>query len=422
MAHTMDRTLAEVRRDLHRHPESGWREFRTTALIAEELDKRGFNTHLGADAVNTDSRMGVPPEAEIEGAIERASTEGADDEYLDRMDGITGLVAVKMYGDGTGPVVGLRIDMDALDRSEAQDDEHRPAREGFASIHPDEMHACGHDGHTTIGLGTARRLDDGDEFDGTIKLFFQPAEEGSRGGKSMSETDHLRDVDHLLAVHLGLNLDTGTVIAARERPLSNARVDVIYEGAPAHAGKHPEQGRNSLQALSTAIQNLYAIPRHSDGGTRINVGMVHSDNAQNTISERATMRFEVRGNTPELTEYMLDSAERIVDAAAEMHDVGVSTSMWGRAISYEADDSMVQLLTDVARDTDGVENVIERQEAGGSEDASYLISRVQDYGGTATYVGIGASNPAGHHTAYFDIDEDALELGVDVVTNAIQRL
>lgn len=422
MVRTMGQTLAEVRRDLHRHPESGWREFRTTALIAEELDERGFETHLGSDAVNTADRMGVPPEAEIEAAVERASSEGAPGEYLDRMAGVTGLVAAKTYGDGTGPVVGLRVDMDALDRSEAQDDEHRPAREGFASVHPDEMHACGHDGHTAIGLGTARRLDDDDGFDGSIKLFFQPAEEGSRGGKSMSETDHLSDVDHLLAVHLGLNLDTGTVVAARERPLSNARVDVTYEGAPAHAGKRPERGRNSLQALSTAIQNLYAIPRHSDGSTRINVGRVQSNNAQNTISERATMRFEVRGNTAELNEYMIECAERIVDAAAEMHGVDISTSMWGRSISFESDDSMVQLLTDVARDTADVEKVIERQEAGGSEDASYLISRVQDNGGTATYVGIGASNPAGHHTAYFDIDEDAIELGVDVVTNAIRRL
>jgi aminobenzoyl-glutamate utilization protein A len=420
MARTTDLTLSELRRDLHEHAETGWTEFRTTALVAEELDERGFTLHLGPDAVNPESRMGVPPDDEVAAAVDRARSEGAPEAYLDRMDGITGLVAVKEYGDG--PVVGLRIDMDALDRTEARDDDHRPAREGFASVHPNEMHACGHDGHTTIGVGVARTLDEEGGFDGTLKLFFQPAEEGSRGGKPMSETDHLADVDHFLAVHLGLDLETGTVIAGRERPLCNARLGVTFEGEPAHAGSHPEQGRNSLQALATAIANLYAIPRHADGSTRVNVGMVRSDNGQNVISEEASMRLELRGETGAVNEYMLDRAERIVESAAEMHDVACSVDPWGKSITFEPDESMVRLVSRTAAETDGVTDVIDRQESGGSEDASYLISRVQAEGGEATYVGVGASNPAGHHTAYFDIDEDALELGVDVVVNAFRAL
>jgi aminobenzoyl-glutamate utilization protein A len=151
-------SLVAIRRDLHERPEAGWTEFRTTALVAAELDRLGFDLHLGADAVEPDARLGVPPEDELAAAEARAREAGAPESYLDRMDGITGLVAVKRYGDG--PTVGVRVDMDALERQEAMDDDHRPAREGFASAHPGEMHACAHDGHTAIGVGIARELAD----------------------------------------------------------------------------------------------------------------------------------------------------------------------------------------------------------------------------------------------------------------------
>ncbi|WP_458209253.1 amidohydrolase [Haladaptatus sp. NG-SE-30] len=422
MSESTKPSLVELRRDLHAHPESGWKEFRTTAIVAEELDDGDFTLHLGTDAVAGNERLGVPPEDEVRTAIERARREGAPETYLDRMDGITGLVAEKTYGDGTGPVVGVRVDMDALERTEAQDDDHRPAREGFASTHPNEMHACGHDGHTAIGVGVARELDEHGGFDGTVKLFFQPAEEGGRGGLPMSETALLDDVDHFVAIHLGLGFETGTVVAAYDRPLSNAKLDVTFEGEPSHAGGAPEEGRNALQAATTAIQNCYAIPRHSDGVTRINVGQVHSPNPQNIIPEHVAMRVEVRGGSAELNEYMLDRARQIVSAAADMHDVSVETGLYGKTTTFTADDDITAVVADAARDVDGVSEVVERDEIGGSEDASYLIRRVQENGGEATYVGIGASNPYGHHTARFDIEEESLDIGVGVVAETIRRL
>jgi len=422
MAQTSGQTLTELRRDLHARPEAGWKEFRTTALVAEELDELGYEVHLGEAAVAADARLGVPADDEIEAAMERAREEGAPEAYLDRTGGITGLVAERTFGDGTGPAVGVRIDIDALERAEATDDDHRPAREGFASTHPEEMHACGHDGHTAIGVGIAREFAENGGFDGTLKLFFQPAEEGGRGGKPMSETDHLADLDYLLALHLGLGLETGTVVASYERPLANAKLDVVFEGEPAHAGGSPNEGRNALQAAATAVQNLYAIPRHEEGATRINVGRVHSPNAQNVIAERAEMRVEVRGRTADLNEYMLGKAERVLDAAAEMHDVDVSTSLYGKTTTFAADDEVVEAVMDAAPDAPGVEEVRERKDFGGSEDASYLIRRVQEEGGRATYLGIGASNPAGHHTAYFDIEEESLDIGVGVVAETVRRL
>ncbi|KAB1187492.1 MULTISPECIES: amidohydrolase [Haloferax] len=422
MAYASSLSLRELRRDIHAHPESGWKEFRTTALIAAALDDRGFTLHLGDDAVVREERLGVPSDDVVEAAIDRAREEGAPEAYLDQMDGVTGLVAEKTFGDESGPTVGVRVDMDALERSESTDEAHRPAEMGFGSTHPSEMHACGHDGHTAIGLGIARELDDSGGFDGTLKLFFQPAEEGGRGGKPMSGTTHLDDIEYFMALHLGLGNPTGTVIGAYENPLSNAKLDVTFEGEPSHAGNAPNEGRNALQAAATAIQNLYAIPRHADGATRINVGKVESANPQNIVAEEARMRVEVRGSSAELNEYMLEKARRVLTHAAGMHDVSFETSLYGKTTTFSADDEMVDTVADVATSLDTVSEVVPRMDIGGSEDASYLIQQVQENGGNATYVGIGASNEFGHHTARFDIDEDALAIGVDVVSQTIRAL
>jgi len=236
-------SLTEIRRDLHRHPESGWKEFWTTAVLAEELDERGFKLYFGSEAVDETSRLGVPPANEISAARKRARKGGAPSRYLDRMGDITGLIAVKQYG-SAGPTAGVRIDIDALDIQEASDDDHRPARLGFASEYPNTMHACGHDGHATIGLGLAREIDDRGGFDGTLKLFFQPAEEGGRGGKSMSRSGHLKDVEYFFALHLGLGNETGTVIAGYDHPQPNAKIDVTFSG---------ESIRSSLVAIKSKL-------------------------------------------------------------------------------------------------------------------------------------------------------------------------
>ncbi len=414
-------SLKEVRRDLHRHPESGWKEFRTTALLAEELDERGFNLFFGSDAVEETARLGVPPADEISAAQKRARGDGAPERYLDRMDDVTGLVAEKQYG-STGPTVGVRIDIDALDIQEAADDDHRPARLEFASEYPNTMHACGHDGHATIGLGLAREIDNEGEFGGTLKLFFQPAEEGGRGGKSMSQSEHLDDVEYLLALHLGLDNETGTIIAGYEHPQPNAKIDVAFSGESSHAGNAPEDGRNALQALSTAIQNLYAVPRHSDGVTRINVGHVKSQNPQSVISDEATMRVEVRGGSIELKEYMLERVERIIRHAGSMHSAEVATERYGETTTFTADDKLVDLIAASAAEVSATDQIIRRKTFAASEDASYLIRQVQKNGGAATYLGIGASNVAGHHNPYFDIDENALEIGVSVLAASIRSI
>ena len=136
----------------------------------------------------------------------------------------------------------MRVDLDALEITEATGDEHGLAWEGFVSMYPGRMHARGHDGHTVIGLGIARAFEAITDFDGALRLFFEPAEEGSRGGRAMTRSGHLSDVDFLLALLLGFGRDTGTLVAEFDQSLANGRFDVTFDGSLAHAGTLHNEG------------------------------------------------------------------------------------------------------------------------------------------------------------------------------------
>jgi len=413
--------LVSLRRAFHRHPEPAWREFWTTARIVEELERLAVDEiHVGRDALATGDRIGVPDEAELDEWLTRAREAGAREDLLDAMaGGYTGAVAVLERG--AGPTIGLRVDIDGLPREEATGDDHAPAREGFRS-ETGAMHACGHDAHATFGLGVLEALADDPDFAGTLKVFFQPAEETISGGKPMAESGHLDDVDSLLAVHIGLDHPTGEVVAGIEGFLAVAQFRAEFTGEPAHAGDHPEEGHNAVQAMATAVQNLYAIPRHGDGATRVNAGRVEGGTATNIIPESATIEGEVRGETTELMEYVRERTDSVLDSAATMHGCDVEVETIGEAPGGESDDAVADVVEEVARDVEGIDSVLSRDDLGGSEDATYLMQRVQDRGGQAAYVGIGTDHPGGHHTATFDVDEASLDIGVAVLAGAIRAL
>jgi len=413
--------LIELRRDLHRHPEPAWREFYTTARIVEELERIGVDElHVGRDAIDEDERMAVPDDAELEEWYEQAREAGADEEILEQLrGGYTGAVAVVEAGEG--PTVGLRVDIDGLLRDESTDDDHAPAVEGFRSDHEGAMHACGHDVHATFGVGVIEAIKDSD-FDGTLKVFFQPGEEMIAGGKAMAESDHIDDVEYLLAAHVGLDHPTGEIVAGLDGFLAVSHFRAEFEGEPAHAGGQPNDGENAIQAVATAIQNLYAIPRHEDGATRINAGKIGGGTATNIIAESAHVEGEVRGETTELKDYMKARAERALESAAEMHGCTVERSTNGEAPSAESDQELVSIVSDAAEATDGVDSVVDRDELGGSEDATYLMRTVQQNGGRAAYVGVGTDHPGGHHTATFDVDEASIPVGIDVLAGAIREI
>lgn len=410
--------LVEFRRDLHQHPEPAWREFFTSARIVEELRKRDLDEiYYGRDVHREEARMNVPDEQELAEWYDRALATGADPEVLEDMQGgFTGAIAVIERGDG--PVVGLRVDIDGLPIAESGADDHLPAAEGFRSKHDGYMHACGHDAHATFGVGVIDAILDSD-FQGTLKVFFQPGEELIVGGKPMTESGHLDDVERLFAVHVGLDHPTGTVVAGIDGFLAVRHFLAEFSGEPSHAGGHPEAGNNTVQALATAVQNLYAIPRHADGPTRINAGIVGGGTATNIIPDESFVEGEVRGGTTELAEYTAKKADRVLENAAEMHGCAVDIETRGEAPSAESDQELVDLVHEVAAETEGVTTVMERDELGGSEDATYLMQRVQENGGFATYVGIGTDHPGGHHTGTFDVDEESLEIGVRVLADSI---
>ncbi|QZX98671.1 amidohydrolase [Halobaculum rubrum] len=412
--------LSAFRRDLHRHPEPAWCEFYTTARIVDELESRDLTAvHYGPEILGGE-RMNVPDDDELAEWFERAREAGAREDVLAEIEGgYTGAVAVLERGEG--PVVGVRVDIDALPILESEDGGHVPAEEGFRSENEGHMHACGHDAHATFGLGLIDEILASD-FAGTLKVFFQPGEEQIVGGQPMAESDLIDDVEYFLAAHVGLDHPTGEVICGIDGFLAVSHFLAEFEGEPSHAGGHPEQGRNTVQAAAAAIQNLYGIPRHADGPTRVNAGIVGGGTATNIIPEECFVEGEVRGGTTELMEYMDGKAHRVIESAADMHEVDVDVETLGRAPSATSDEELAAPIAEIAGDIDGVTNVIERDELGGSEDATYMMQTVQDNGGYATYVGIGTSHPGGHHTSTFDVEEESLDIGVDFLTAAVLEI
>ncbi|MDQ2071975.1 amidohydrolase [Haloarcula sp. NS06] len=413
--------LRSVRRDLHSYPEPAWREFYTTSRIVDEIERIGVDQlYTGRDVVDGDARMAVPNDDELEDWQQKARDAGAREDVLEAAaGGFTGALAVLEQGEG--PTVALRVDIDALPITEADSVAHAPATEGFRSTNEGYMHACGHDAHATIGLGVLEAVKKSD-FRGTFKFVFQPAEEVIGGGKAVAESGHLDDVDHLLAIHIGLDHPTGEIVAGVRGFLAVRQFRATFTGETAHAGGHPAQGRDAVQALATAVQNLHAIRRHGDGATRVNAGVVEGGTATNIVPGEATLEGEVRGETTPLKEYMSERADAVMSSAAEMHDCGVDIETTAEAPSAVSDDSLASVVYDAADSVSGVTSRLRTDDLGGSEDATYLMDRVQNHGGTATFVGIGTDHPGGHHTPLFDVDEDSLTIGIDVVTEAISQL
>lgn len=413
----------QFRRDFHKHPELGFTEFRTASLIARRCVDLGLSVKVGPEVVRPDARLGLPSEKELEEAYQRAVAEGGDPEFLPLLHGgFTGVVAELKTG-RPGPTVGFRFDIDALPVKEDTSEEHRPTREGFRSIHEGIMHACGHDGHAAIGLGLAEVLVAiADQLTGTIRIIFQPAEEGCRGAYAMAEAGVVDDLDYLLGAHIGGRAPSGHFYSKREGFMASTKYSATFKGTTAHASSSPEQGCNALLAAAEAIEGLYAISRHSAAPTRVNVGVARGGSGRNMIPDWAYLALEVRGQNDKSLAYMEHRAQKVLEGAAHAQECGLDVTIEGRALTLTCDMDVAAMLGQEARKIAGLQVHDQTFVSGGSEDYTVLGARVQAHGGKVTFGQLGSTTPGLAHTYTFDLVEDDLRTGIAVFALAASRL
>jgi len=412
------------RRDLHAHPEAGWTEFRTAAIVAATLSTLGYEVETGNKVIEENAMMGRPDQQVLADKQERVISQGADPFWVEQMTGgKTGVVGTFSF-EQPGPTVAIRFDMDANDVCETEDVQHYPRQGKFNSVNPGVMHACGHDGHTSVGLAVAEiLLELKSSLTGKIKLIFQPAEEGVRGAKAMVTKGIVDDVDYMLGSHFGFKMKhTGQLACNVVGFLATSKYDVAFTGRPSHAGAAPEAGRNALLAAACAALNLHAISRHSEGVSRINVGVLEAGTGRNVIADKALMKLETRGATSEINEYMAAETIRIVKAAAEMYDVQVHITEMGGAAGGKNTAELSNRIKNIAQKLNIFEEIIDACNFGASEDFSYFMERVQKNKGEAAYIMVGADLAAGHHDSRFDFDEKALAYATKILASVTVEL
>ena len=376
----VDRTqLVATRRDLHAHPELGFEERRTGALVAERLRQLGYAVRTGV--------------------------------------GRTGVVAVRDGAPAGGRCVLIRADMDALPVEEANDVPYR-------SQHAGRMHACGHDGHVAIGLEVARRLHAA-YLPGAVKFAFQPAEEISNGAEAMIGDGVLEGprVDAAFGIHLWNDLPRGT-IALMPGPImaSVDEFEISIVGRGGHAAA-PHQAIDPVLIAAhviTGLQSLVSRRRNPFEEGVVSVTQVNAGHAFNVIPGRAELRGTVRTfggrffeQAPELVEQTSQGIARALGADAEVRYRRLSKPLVNDA-------RMTALMRDVAQDLVGAERVMDGVRTMGGEDMSFFLARVP---GAFAFVGSAPPDRKGspHHSPTFDIDEESLVIGTELVSRTVVR-
>ena len=383
--------LIAFRRSLHRYPEPGWCEYLTTAQLVEALGALNFDVEFGPTIHTVDERLGVPNGEVLSIYKQKALERGADLKVIDVIgNGYTGAIAT--FDTGTpGPTVGLRVDIDSNDLIESNDPQWVA--------------------NNFVGLS------------GKIKIIFQPAEEGLRGAASLVDAGMLDDIDKLIAIHMRAGMPLGHVECAASGFLASTKYDATFCGTASHAGNDPEAGENALLAAATAALNLHAMPRDSRGISRINVGVLEAGTGRNVTPDKAILKFETRGSTSEVNEGLGERAKCILEGAACMQRVEVSSQIVGHAAECAPDIELATQIQDSSTEVAEVDRAtIAEYKLTGSEDAMTMIKRVQKNGGQGTYILFGSEKKNGHHTVEFDIDEKVIPLAVSVISSALKSL
>ncbi len=168
------------------------------------------------------------------------------------------------------------------------------------------------------------------QLNGVIKLIFQPAEEGTRGARAMVAAGVVDDVDYFTAIHIGTGVPAGTVVCGGDNFMATTKFDVQFSGVAAHAGGKPEDGRNALLAAAQAALGLHAIPPHSAGASRVNVGVMQAGTGRNVVPSSALLKVETRGESEAINQYVFERAQHVVAGAAAMYRSPLRTAHDGR--------------------------------------------------------------------------------------------
>jgi aminobenzoyl-glutamate utilization protein A len=412
--------LIRLRRLFHRNPETGFTEFWTTARICEVLEPLNGALLYGKDLKSALTEPGWMDHLLNQKAYDQCLEKYPDDPWIPRLEGIPGVVAI-FNGGVKGPTMGFRFDMDGLPIQEACVETHLPFKNGFASTNGN-MHACGHDGHITMGLGLARLLSDHlHELHGNVYLLFQPAEELIQGGRIFSKLNFIKNLDYFFPIHLGMS--GPSMITCGVSFFAAKRFQVFFKGKSAHAGGAPQAGRNALLAACTAVSGLYGISRHSGGSSRINIGEFRSDNAVNVIADHVAFELGLRSQTEPVMEYLARRVESILQGAALMEEVTHEIHFVSEAETAPNSKEMIAEVKKACLDL-GMkkEQILEQLQVSGSEDATFIMNEVLRNGGKTTYIGIGAPAKGSHHNDHFDFSEQDLPGGVNLLFRLARNL
>ncbi|MEA5510005.1 M20 family metallopeptidase [Crocosphaera sp. UHCC 0190] len=374
--------FVQWRRHLHQRPELGFQEEITAAFIAQKLEA-----------------MGIPHQTGI---------------------AKTGIIAI-IKSPHPGPVLALRADMDALPIHEENEVSYRSQHQGM-------MHACGHDGHITIALGTAYYLwQHRQDFQGTVKIIFQPAEESPGGAKPMIEEGALKnpDVDGIIGLHLWNNLPLGT-IGVRSGPLMAAvecfRLNLFGKGGH---GAMPHQTVDSVVVsaqIVNALQSIVSRNVNPIDSAVVTVGELHAGTALNVIADTARMSGTVRYFNPEFEGYFGQRIKEIVAGICQGYGANYELDYWCLYPPVINDEKMAELVRSVALEVvETPAGIAPTCQTMGGEDMSFFLQEVP-----GCYFFLGSANHEKglaypHHHPRFDFDETVLSLGVEMFVRCVER-
>ena len=373
--------LIEVRRDFHMYPELGMEEFRTQEKICEYLDEFKISYKK---IVKT---------------------------------GVIGEIIPK----NTKKIIALRADIDALPILEKNDVPYRSKIDG-------KMHACGHDAHTAILLGVAKILGDKKELLEELKLgvrfIFQPAEETVGGAKPMIEEGVLEGVDRVFGLHVSTLLETGTMQYKYDQMnASSDSIEIEVKGKSCH-GAYPGNGVDAIVITAQLITALQSVVSRMDAreSAVLTIGTIHGGDTFNVISNSVKLTGTLRTLNPNIRKDILEKIRNLVEILPQsMGGEGILDSVPGYCALIN-ENSMVEFVKNNGIDILGENGVLEKQLPNmGVEDFSYYLENVK---GAFFYLGARNSEKgiiASAHNEYFDIDEEALHLGVAIqILNVIR--